>query len=173
MIVGLFPQLTGAGGIQRSGCLTGFAMASFAAQRGEKYHFLGLNDSAGDGSLGTGSLQIRFTGCGGSKEPRTISFAAFWHGVRLGKFPTCNGAWAAPIRITSQNIAMVANSVFVVLSLAPVSSAALYACQRRPPNHRPRRSRLSRATCHRSALARSWHSIPQQPSEQTAQIGPR
>ena len=40
MIVGLFPQLTGAGGIQRSGCLTAFAMASFAAQRGEKYHFL-------------------------------------------------------------------------------------------------------------------------------------
>ena len=48
MIVGLFPQLTGPGGIQRSGCLTAFAMASFAAQHDEKYHFLGLNDSAGD-----------------------------------------------------------------------------------------------------------------------------
>ena len=74
MIVGLFPQLTGAGGIQRSGCLTAFAMASFAAQRGEKYHFLTLTDPAGDGSLGAGSLQIRFTGCGGSK-PRFLSAA--------------------------------------------------------------------------------------------------
>jgi len=74
MIVGLFPQLTGAGGIQRSGCLTAFAMASFAAQHGQKYHFLTLTDPAGDGSLGAGSLQISFTGCGGSK-PRFISTA--------------------------------------------------------------------------------------------------
>jgi glycosyltransferase involved in cell wall biosynthesis len=74
MIVGLFPQLTGAGGIQRSGGLTAFAMASFAAQRGEKCHFLTLTDPAGDGSFGTGALQIRFTGCGGSK-PRFISAA--------------------------------------------------------------------------------------------------
>ncbi len=74
MIVGLFPQLTGAGGIQRSGCLTAFAMASFAAQRGEKYHFLGLTDPAGEGSFGTGSLQIHFSGFGGSR-PRFISAA--------------------------------------------------------------------------------------------------
>ena len=74
MIVGLFTQLAGAGGIQRSGCLTAFAMASFAAQRGEKCRFLSLNDAAGDGLLEDGSLKIRFTGCGSSKA-RFISSA--------------------------------------------------------------------------------------------------
>ena len=74
MIVGLFPELTGAGGIQRSGCLTAFAMASLAAQRGEKYRFLSLNDPPGEGSLRAGSLKLRFTGCGGSKA-RFISSA--------------------------------------------------------------------------------------------------
>lgn len=74
MIVGLFTELAGAGGIQRSGCLTAFAMASFAAERGEKYRFLSLNDPAGDALSGTGSLKIHFTGCGGSKG-RFISSA--------------------------------------------------------------------------------------------------
>jgi phosphatidyl-myo-inositol dimannoside synthase len=74
VIVGIFTELVGAGGIQRSGCLTAFAMASFAAQHGEKYHFLSLNDPAGEGSFGAGALQVRFTGCGGSK-PRFISSA--------------------------------------------------------------------------------------------------
>ena len=74
MIVGLFPELTGTGGIQRSGCLAAFAMALFAAQRGEKYRFLSLNDPAGDGLLGAGSLKIGFTGYGETKA-RFISSA--------------------------------------------------------------------------------------------------
>lgn len=74
MIVGLFTELVGAGGIQRSGCLTALAMASFAAQHGDECRFLTLNDPAGEGSFGAGPLQIRFTGCGHSK-PRFISSA--------------------------------------------------------------------------------------------------
>jgi glycosyltransferase involved in cell wall biosynthesis len=67
MIVGLFPQLSGAGGIQRSGCLTALALASFAAERGEGCRFVSLNDRAGAGRLRTGGREIGFTGCGGSK----------------------------------------------------------------------------------------------------------
>jgi phosphatidyl-myo-inositol dimannoside synthase len=74
MIVGLFTELSGAGGIQRSGCLTALALASFAAERGETCRFLSLNDQAGAGRLKIGGQEIGFTGCGGSKG-RLISFA--------------------------------------------------------------------------------------------------
>jgi phosphatidylinositol alpha-1,6-mannosyltransferase len=74
MIVGLFPELSRAGGIQRSGCVTAFALAWFAAQRGEQYRFLSLNDPAGTSSLRTGSREIAFAGYGGSKA-RFVSSA--------------------------------------------------------------------------------------------------
>lgn len=67
MIVGLFPELSSTGGIPRSGCLTALALASFAAQRGERCRFVSLSDPAGAGSLKTGGRVIRFTGCGRSK----------------------------------------------------------------------------------------------------------
>jgi phosphatidyl-myo-inositol dimannoside synthase len=67
MIVGLFSELLGAGGIQRSGCLTALALASFAADRGERCRFLSLNDAAAARLLRVGNQEIGFTGCGGSK----------------------------------------------------------------------------------------------------------
>jgi phosphatidyl-myo-inositol dimannoside synthase len=67
MIVGLFPELAGTGGIQRSGYLTALALASFAARRGEKWRFAGLNDAAGVQSLKVGSGEVVFTGFGRSK----------------------------------------------------------------------------------------------------------
>jgi hypothetical protein len=67
MIVGLFPELSSTGGIARSGCLTALALASFAAQRGEKCRFVSLTDRAGAGSLKTGIREISFTGCGSSE----------------------------------------------------------------------------------------------------------
>lgn len=66
MIVGLFPELLRAGGIQRSGCLTGLALASFAAEHGESCRLISLNDPAGTGRLKAGTKEIGFTGCGGS-----------------------------------------------------------------------------------------------------------
>jgi phosphatidylinositol alpha-1,6-mannosyltransferase len=74
MIVGLFPDLSSAGGIQRSGCLTALALASFAAQRGERCRFISLNDPAGAGSLEVGPEEIGFTGFARSKT-RFISCA--------------------------------------------------------------------------------------------------
>jgi phosphatidylinositol alpha-1,6-mannosyltransferase len=67
MIVGLFPDLSSTGGIQRSGCLTAFALESFAAKRGEACRFISLNDPAGLRSLAVGSRKIVFTGFGRSK----------------------------------------------------------------------------------------------------------
>jgi phosphatidyl-myo-inositol dimannoside synthase len=67
MIVGLFPELSSTGGIQRSGVLTALALASFAEKRGDRCLFLSLNDRAGSNSLKDGGREIRFTGCGGSK----------------------------------------------------------------------------------------------------------
>jgi len=74
MIVGLFPDLSGTGGIQRSGYLTALALASFAAERGEGCRFISLNDAAGARSLKVGSGEIVFTGFGRSKT-RFISCA--------------------------------------------------------------------------------------------------
>src|ERR1700730_17517321 len=67
MIVGLFPELSSAGGIPRSGCLTALARAAFAAERGETCRLISLNDPAGAGRLKAGTEEIGFTGCGGSR----------------------------------------------------------------------------------------------------------
>src|SRR5690349_35091 len=67
MIVGLFPELSSTGGIQRSGVLTALALASFASWRGESCRLLSLNDRAGGNSSKAGGREIRLTGCGGSK----------------------------------------------------------------------------------------------------------
>jgi len=74
MIVGLFPELSSTGGIQRSGVLTALALASFAEKRGETCRLLSLNDRGGGNSLKDSGGEIRFTGCGGSKA-RLASFA--------------------------------------------------------------------------------------------------
>lgn len=74
MIIGLFPELSTAGGIQRSGCLTALALASFAAERGESCRLISLNDPAGAGSLEVGPEEIGFTGFARSKT-RFISSA--------------------------------------------------------------------------------------------------
>jgi glycosyltransferase involved in cell wall biosynthesis len=74
MIVGLFTELSSAGGIQRSGCHTALALASFATARGARCPFISLNDQAGAGSFRIGSREISFRGCGGSRA-RFISRA--------------------------------------------------------------------------------------------------
>ena len=67
MIVGLFPDLSSTGGIQRSGCLTALALESFAEKAGETCRFFSLNDPAGLQSSKVGSREIVFTGFDRSK----------------------------------------------------------------------------------------------------------
>jgi phosphatidylinositol alpha-1,6-mannosyltransferase len=74
MIVGLFPDLSSTGGIQRSGCLTALALESFASKSSETCRFISLNDPAGMQSLKIGSGEIVFTGFGRSK-PRFVASA--------------------------------------------------------------------------------------------------
>lgn len=68
MIAGLFPELSTAGGIQRSSCLAALALASFAQARGESCRFISLSDASGASAVKTGGREIRFVGCGGSKR---------------------------------------------------------------------------------------------------------
>jgi phosphatidylinositol alpha-1,6-mannosyltransferase len=68
MILGLFPELSATGGVQRAGRLTAAVLASFAAGRGEQCVFLSLNDQAHPTPLRVGSQEIIFTGFGRSKE---------------------------------------------------------------------------------------------------------
>src|ERR1700688_1475258 len=67
MILGLFPELSATGGVQRAGRLTAAVLASFAARRGEQCVFLSLNDQARTTALRVGSQEIIFTGFSRSK----------------------------------------------------------------------------------------------------------
>jgi len=69
MILGLFPELSAAGGVQRAGRLTAAVLASFAEERGERCVFLSLIDPQGTLPLRIGSREIAFTGFGRSKGP--------------------------------------------------------------------------------------------------------
>ena len=79
MIVGLFPELAAAGGVQRAGRLTAAALASFAARQGEACRFLSLNDPPEASPLRIGSQEIAFAGFRRSK-PRF--FHASWNAAR-------------------------------------------------------------------------------------------
>jgi phosphatidylinositol alpha-1,6-mannosyltransferase len=68
VIIGLFPELSAAGGVQRAGRLTAAALAQFAAARGESCTFLSLNDPCGALPLKVGSHQVAFMGFGRSKS---------------------------------------------------------------------------------------------------------
>ena len=68
MILGLFPELSAAGGVQRAGRLTAAVLASFAERRGEQCVFLSLNDQARTIPLRVGSQEIIFTGFSRSKK---------------------------------------------------------------------------------------------------------
>jgi glycosyltransferase involved in cell wall biosynthesis len=67
VIVGLFPELASAGGVQRAGRLTAAVLASFAAHRELPWHFLSLNDPPQASPLRVGSQEIAFAGFHRSK----------------------------------------------------------------------------------------------------------
>jgi phosphatidyl-myo-inositol dimannoside synthase len=75
VIVALFPELCGAGGIQRSGRLTAAALTLYASRHGEKCRFLSLNDQTSTSSVKIGAQEIQFTGFARSK--RRLAAAAW------------------------------------------------------------------------------------------------
>jgi phosphatidylinositol alpha-1,6-mannosyltransferase len=79
MIVGLFPELTSAGGVQRAGRLTAAAVASLADRRREPWLFLSLNDPPAASPFRVGSQEIAFAGFNRSK-PRFLRAA--WNAAR-------------------------------------------------------------------------------------------
>jgi phosphatidyl-myo-inositol dimannoside synthase len=79
VIVGLFPELTSTGGVQRAGRLTATALAAFADRRGEPWRFLSLNDPPDASPFRVGSHEIAFAGFNRSK-PRFLRAA--WSAAR-------------------------------------------------------------------------------------------
>ena len=67
MILGLFPDLAGVGGIQRAGRSTAAVLASWAEARGETCRFLSLNDRPSTVPLQIGAQTLVFSGFGRSK----------------------------------------------------------------------------------------------------------
>jgi phosphatidyl-myo-inositol dimannoside synthase len=67
MIVGLFTELSAAGGVQRASRLTAAVLASFAVRRGHRCSLLSLNDPPDSSRIRFGSEEIEFTGFGRSK----------------------------------------------------------------------------------------------------------
>jgi phosphatidylinositol alpha-1,6-mannosyltransferase len=130
MIVGLFPQLLGAGGIPRSGCLTALALTEFAEQHGERCRFLSLGDPAGAGSLKSGARELRFTGCGGSQS-RFVS-AAFGLAIRQPSIVVALHPDQAPVLPVMKILAPGTRSAVVVHGVevwTPLPAARRWAVQ--------------------------------------------
>jgi len=73
LILGLFTELLGPGGIQRIGRHTSAALASLAAHQGCGYLILSLNDPPGHHVLRVGSYQFTFQGFGRRKLQFTMA----------------------------------------------------------------------------------------------------
>lgn len=67
MILGLFPELGGLGGVQEAGRQAALALARWAAGRDLPVRFLALNDSPGEVSFADREIRIDFRGFGRSK----------------------------------------------------------------------------------------------------------
>jgi glycosyltransferase involved in cell wall biosynthesis len=79
MIIGLFPKLSGAGGIQLAGRLTAAALSEFAAQQRTPCQFLSLNDPPGASVLEVGEHQVDYVGFLRSKSR---FFQSAWNAAR-------------------------------------------------------------------------------------------
>jgi phosphatidylinositol alpha-1,6-mannosyltransferase len=134
MIVGLFPDLSSTGGIQRSGCLTALALESFAAKRGETCRFISLNDPTGLRSLTVGSREIVFTGFGRSKTrfaATALKIAARQPGIALALHPNLAPVIAAmKILAPGMRSAVVVHGVEVWARLPVVRRLSLQSVDR-------------------------------------------
>lgn len=68
MIVGLFPDLIPAGGVQLAGRHTAAVLVRLACERRWEAEFLSLNDPAGEHELNVAGVSVKFTGFGRSKR---------------------------------------------------------------------------------------------------------
>jgi len=131
MIVGLFPQLSAAGGVQRASRLTAAVLMSFAARRGYRCSLLSLNDPPEASPFPFGSEKIAFTGFGRSK---TRFFAkALSAGFRQPKLVVALHPHLAPVVATMKLCAPRARSVVFTHGIevwTPLSAPRRWALQR-------------------------------------------
>ncbi|MGB8475150.1 MAG: glycosyltransferase family 4 protein [Candidatus Acidiferrum sp.] len=73
MLIGLFTELTGSGGVQRAGRHLAAVMSEFAASRHMDCRLLSLNDSPELHRMSVGGKEFVFTGCERSKARFTAS----------------------------------------------------------------------------------------------------
>ncbi|MGA8073495.1 MAG: hypothetical protein WB995_08450, partial [Candidatus Acidiferrales bacterium] len=83
MIVGLFPDLLPAGGVQLAGRHTAAVLARLAAERGSEVRFLSLNDPEGEHELNVAGVPVPFTGFGRSKRRFTSRALGLARGARI------------------------------------------------------------------------------------------
>ena len=83
MIVGLFPDLLPAGGVQLAGRHTAAVLARLAAERGSDIRILSLNDPSGEQQLSVAGLSLPFTGFGRSKRRFTARAVGLARGARI------------------------------------------------------------------------------------------
>lgn len=73
MLIGLFPELDAAGGVQRAGRHLAALMTEFAASRGMECRLLSLNDSPELHRLSVGGKEFVYTGCARGKARLTTT----------------------------------------------------------------------------------------------------
>jgi len=83
MIVGLFPDLLPAGGVQLAGRHTAAVLARWAAERGSEIRILSLNDPEGELRLNVAGVPVPFTGFGRSKRRFTSRAVGLARGAKI------------------------------------------------------------------------------------------
>lgn len=131
MIVGLFTELSTAGGIQRAGRLTAAALAEFAEKQRFECAFLGLNDPPQTPPFRIGSREIAFTGFGRSKS--AFSAAALRAALRQPKLIVALHPHLAPLVVATKCCAPRARSIIFTHGIEvwePLRSSRRWALRR-------------------------------------------
>jgi phosphatidyl-myo-inositol dimannoside synthase len=144
VIIGLFPELNGNGGIQRAGRHVAAVMTEFASGRGMECRLLSLNDTPELHRMSVGTREFVFTGSEGSKARFTTT--ALRSALRRAKLVVAAHPNLAPVvqtmRISAPRMKSLicAHGVEVWKPLSPVRRRAL------------RRSSLILAPTHDTAI---------------------
>lgn len=131
MIVGLFPELSSAGGVQRAGQLIAGVLFEFAAKRKEGLTLLCLNDPADAPALRIGSQQITFKGFGRSKS--RFAWSAMSAAVAQPKLIIALHPHLAPIVVAMKFCAPRSHTVLVTHGIevwSPLGLTRRWALQR-------------------------------------------
>lgn len=102
MLIGLFTELVGTGGVQRASRHLAAALSDFAASRHVDYRLLSLNDSSELHRMSVGGKEFVFTGCARNKA--RFAAQAMRTAMRHGKLVLAGHPHLAPVAMAMKTV---------------------------------------------------------------------